>query len=403
MIPLALLSIAKTLQYFFIKLKSGKGFPQSEDSEWYLNYAYSLMTNLKIGLHMNDILYFGYNILLTLLLAVFQDPVAVIFVQAVTTGLSVIFVYRIARMLFNRMTAVIASIMYAYSWNISIWAMYILSDSFFISLLLLNVYLLLMLLHTNKRLYNILFIATSLYMLLFRPTGVLSLFFIGIYLLIQLDRKTLMAFFKKYRLAIGCFFSAAVLAFVYMHTSDLFHHFITSLQFNAKMVLYNIYAAGWIYDHPSTHDYVFKPDYTINIWNSLVLSFIINNWDHISVLYGKKIIAFLGRWVWDTELRSISGILTFVCNVLPTVLFLIGTIAAVVNGLFKKASIVWLVILAVFVFCILLFIDGMYRYKAPALPFIFIVIAYGTDRIIREVIIMAKKYTGIKRWNKKKY
>ncbi|MCR8636743.1 glycosyltransferase family 39 protein [Paenibacillus radicis (ex Xue et al. 2023)] len=361
------------------------------------------MTNFQIGLHMNDILYLGYNVLLTLLLAIFKDPVAIIFIQALTAGLSVILVYKIARMLFNRRTAIVASLFYSYSWNITKWSTYILSDSFFISLLLLCVYFLLMSLESKKRIYTILFVLTSLYMMVFRPTGVVSLAFIMIYFLFRIDKQVLLDLAKKYRLVIGAVVGAAVAVLIYMIVGDKLNPLIESLQYNAKLVLYNIYAHGWIYDKESTHDYTFKPDYTINIFGSLILSFLINNWDHVLILYGRRAIAFLGWWVWETDLSTFRGITRFFWYVLPTVLFLTGTIASIVNGLFRKASIVWLVALAVYGFCILIFIDGVYRYKAPALPFLAIAAAYGVDTIIHGAKTIINNYAGKLLWAKKKY
>jgi hypothetical protein len=86
---------------------------------------------------------------------------------------------------------------------------------------------------------------------------------------------------------------------------------------------------------------------------------------------------------------------------LPVLLFMLGTIAAMWNGTFRKAAVIWYVILAVFMFCIIFFIDGMYRYKAPSSPFIAIAAGYGLERIIRGTIIIAKKMTGKLLWNNK--
>jgi 4-amino-4-deoxy-L-arabinose transferase-like glycosyltransferase len=403
-IPLALLSLSVRLRYFFYLLTSGTGFPQSDDSQWYLDYARALMADFKIGLHMNDVFYLGYNILLTVLLAIFKDPVAVIFIQALVAGISVILVYKIAHMLFNRTTAILASYFYSYySWGITLWSMYILSDSFFISLLLLNVYLLLKFMETHQKKYRILFIVTALYMIIFRPTGIISLGFIMIYILINLPRKTVFGFLKKYRLAIGGFVAVCAAAFTFLYMGGSLNPLIESMQFNAKKVLYNIYANGWIFDKPSAHDHYFRPDYNINILNSLILSFIINNWDHISIIYGKRIIAFLGRWAWETKLDSKHAMLRLAENLVPTLLFLIGTIAAIANGLFRKSSIIWLNLLTAFVFCIVFFIDALYRYKAPGIPFIAIAVAYGADRIIHGAISIAKKYAGKLLWNKENY
>ena len=299
-------------------------------------------------------------------------------------------------MLFNKVTAILASYFYCYySWGITLWSMYILADSFFISLLLLCVYFLLLFMESNKGIYKLLFIMTLLYMLVFKPTGIISVGFIMVYLVINLHRKTIVDFVKKNRLALGAFVTAAVAVGLYLYIGNKLDPLISSMQFNAKKVLYNIYAKGWIYDRPSSHDHFYRPDYMINIGNSLIVSFVINNWDHIVIVYGKRIIAFLGRWVWEIDLTSKRGVLRFAKNILPTVLFLVGTAFAIKNRLFRQASIVWLMIFGVFVFCILFFIDGMYRYRTPAIPFIAIAVAYGADRVIHSAILIAKQLTAM--------
>jgi 4-amino-4-deoxy-L-arabinose transferase-like glycosyltransferase len=402
-IPLALLSLWVRLRYFFYLLSSGKGFPQSDDTQWYLDYAYSLMAHFKVGLDMNDILYVGYNVLLTVMLAIFKDPVIVIFIQVVTASLSVILVYKIASLIFNRTTAVIASLFYAYSWDITLWSTYILTDSFFISLLLLSVYSLLKFYESQMNRYKILFIVTAVYMVVFKPAGIITISFVLIYIVINLRRKTVMDFFEKYKFVMGSLLCIAFMMGLYVFSSDKLDPLIASLQFNAKKVLYNVYATGWIFDKASPYDHKYRPDYTINIANSLILSFVVNNWDNIMILYGRRALALLGRWVFTVNLTSIRGILSFGWNSLPIFIFIVGTIATIKNGLSRKASIIGLAILASCVFCIIFFIDAMYRYRAPGLPFMAITAAYGADRIIHGVIMIAKKYAGKLLWNKQKY
>ncbi|WP_262683146.1 glycosyltransferase family 39 protein [Paenibacillus baimaensis] len=402
-LPLALLSLWVRLRYFFYLLSSGKGFPQSDDTQWYLDYAYSLMEHFKVGLDMNDILYLGYNVLLTVMLAIFRDPVAVIFIQVVTAALSVILVYKISQMIFNRTTAIIASLFYAYSWDITLWSVYILTDSFFISLMLLSIYSLLKFYESNKNVYKIIFIATAVYMLIFRPAGIITVSFIMIYVLINLNKQTIMGFVRKYGLTLGSIVLAGILIAMIVFASNKLDPLVASLQFNAKKVLYNIYATGWLFDRASPFDHKYKPNYTIDIGNSLIISFIYHNWDNIMILYGKRTLALLGRWVFYVDLTHIRGIMKFAWNAFPVFMFLTGLVYTIRNGLSRKASILWLTILASCVFCVIFFIDGMYRYRAPGLPFVAIVAAYGGDRIIKGAIVITKKYAGKLLWNKQKY
>ncbi|MFC6227973.1 glycosyltransferase family 39 protein [Paenibacillus allorhizosphaerae] len=390
-IPFVLLSLKVRLQYFYFLLSSEQGFPQSDDTRWYIHYAQSLIANHTIGRDMNDILYIGYNFLLALLLAICKDPVYIIFIQAVTAALCVILVYKIAQMLFNRTTAVIASFIYCYhAWAITLWSSYILSDSFFISLQLLCVYFLLKWMETKKNSYKILFFVMAFYLFIFRPAGIITVLFMMMYLFINAQKETWLAFLRKYKYISSGLLAAVIVTFAVLFMGGKLDPLLASMQFNAKKVLYNIYANGWIFDSPSPHDHHFKPNYKINIMNSLIMSFLVNNWDHIMVIYGKRAAAFIGRWVWSTDLTSLRGMVKFVEQAFPTILFFIGSIAAVWNGLFRKSSIVWLIIVNVYIFCIIFFIDGMYRYKAPAIPFIAVAIAYGGDRVIRGAIFIVK-------------
>ncbi|MDR6552296.1 glycosyltransferase family 39 protein [Paenibacillus qinlingensis] len=404
LLPLVLLSLKRVLQYYFFILHSDKGLPKSDDSQWYLDYAHALLADFKIGLHMNDLLYMGYNLILTLLIGVFKEAQTVIFIQAVTTALCVILVYFITLRLFNRVTAIIASYFYATSWHMMIWSMYILSDSLFMNLVLLNVLLLLKMLESKKKLVTTMFIISSLIMLIFRPTGVLTLAFIGLYLVFNLNKQTTFLLLKRYRFPIvgALLFILAVVS--YLTLGQKFNPLIASLQYNAKLVLYNIYAKGWIYDNPSSNDYFYRPDYRMDIFGSLILSFLIHNWDHVLLLYGRRAIAFIGWWVWKTDIRSLSGLIKFGKDLIPLVLFIIGTYATIKNNMFRRTSIVWLVILSIFIFCMVLFMDSMYRYKLPALPFICIVCGYGAERLISLIRVITNTLWGrLRQWSNNKY
>ncbi|MDF2500014.1 MAG: hypothetical protein K0Q77_728 [Anaerosporomusa subterranea] len=401
-LPIMLLALTRTLEHFFWLLSSGRGFPQAADSKWYLDYATGLLKDFNVGLHMNDIMYFGYNMLLTLLLALFEDPVAVLFIQSVISGLSVILVYKIALILFNRSTAILAALFYATRWEITLWSMYILSDSFFISVLLLCVYFLLMAFESDKKSYKILFAVTAIYMMVFRPTGIMTMAVILAYIAIRLGKKRIAVGLNQYRRPIAGALLSIFAIGIYLYSSHKFDPLLQSLQVNVKMVLYNVYAKGWLYDMATPYDHFFRPDYRVNWYGSLFISFVVNNWDHVSILYVKRAIGFLGKWVWEIDLSSLTGIGQFLYNVAPTALFTVGSIAALRDKKFRKASIVWLLIFAVFAFCLILFIDWMYRYRYPAVPFIAIAAAFGADQILRWTLIRVKKIAGLLQYANRK-
>jgi 4-amino-4-deoxy-L-arabinose transferase-like glycosyltransferase len=401
-LPIMLLALTRTLEHFFWLLSSGRGFPQAADSKWYLDYATGLLKDFNVGLHMNDIMYFGYNMLLTLLLALFEDPVAVLFIQSVISGLSVILVYKVALILFNRSTAILAALFYATRWEITLWSMYILSDSFFISVLLLCVYFLLMAFESDKKSYKILFAVTAIYMMVFRPTGIMTMAVILAYIAIRLGKKRIAVGLNQYRRPIAGALLSIFAIGIYLYSSHKFDPLLQSLQVNVKMVLYNVYAKGWLYDMATPYDHFFRPDYRVNWYGSLFISFVVNNWDHVSILYVKRAIGFLGKWVWEIDLSSLTGIGQFLYNVAPTALFTVGSIAALRDKKFRKASIVWLLIFAVFAFCLILFIDWMYRYRYPAVPFIAIAAAFGADQILRWTLIRVKKIAGLLQYANRK-
>ncbi|MCC2685615.1 MAG: hypothetical protein K0R75_2514 [Paenibacillaceae bacterium] len=398
--PLLFISVKTRVQYFYYLPAIGQPYPNSLDTQWYLNYARSMLEHFQIGKDMNDILYIGYNLLLTLLLAIFKTPERILLVQGIIAGLSLFFVYKIASMLFNRTTAVIACYSYAYSWKITLWSVYLLSDSLFISLLLVCVYFLLKSKQTPKRRYKVLFVLSFIYLLVFRPMGIVTGFFIVVYLLICMPKAFWVKFWRIYVWGLVAVLAAGIGAFVYLLSGNSLDPLIASMQFNAKKVLYNIYANGWIYDTPNAFDHPFRPNYEINILNSLILSFIINNWADIAVIYLKRAIAFIGPWVWLTNLHTWEGIRLFFHHLLPTFFFFMGTLFAIWNRVFRQSSIVWLNIFTVFIFCIVFFIDGLYRYKAPGLPFIYIAIGYGMDRLLRPALRNLINYAEKRLWIK---
>ena len=382
LVPLVILSCWRIISFPVWLVHSKRGLPSSPDGDWYLNHSRSMLDNFAISLNMNEILYLGYNLLLTALLAIFKDPVTVIYIQALTASLAVIFVYLIAWTLFNQRTAIIASLLYLYNWEVTFWSTYLISDSFFVSLLIVCVYLLIRAVDSRRTSYISAFAIMALYMSLFRPAGIVIFLCMLLYVLSRMGRKSISAFWTKHRTILLGFAAFVILGLGLLYSRHVFDGFFASLQYNAKLVLYNLYAKGRVYDIATAYDYFYRPDYTIDIMDSLVFSFFIHNWDAVVILFFRRAVAFFGTWAWDNNLRNVADYLFFSFRLLPAFLFSVGTIAAVRNHIIGRAAILWWIVFAVFVFCILLFIDAMYRYRFPAMPFIGIIAAYGLDRLI---------------------
>ena len=388
---LLLLSLYRTAGHALWLVVSGRGLPKSSDSYWYINYACGLLENFSIGLGIDEVLYLGYNLLLAALLGIFKSTVTIVLIQAVAASLAIVLVYQIALLLFNRTAAMIAGFFYLYIWDVTLWSTYVLSDSFFVSLMLLCVYLLLRATEPGSFWSRGFFAVTALYLCFFRPTGVLIVAMMAIYLVVQLDKTSVKLVLHRYQWPLAGLLASLVLVAGFLVSRHVFDPLLSSLQYNAKLVLYNVYAKGWVYDIATAFDYFYRPNYAIDIADSLVLSFLIHNWEPISVLYLRRAIAFLGAWTWQIPIHTVSDLLYFAFQLLPALLFAAGTIAAMRNGTFRRASILWLIVLAVFAFCVLLFIDAMYRYRFPAMPLIAIVAAYGLERILNGGKLLVQK------------
>ena len=391
LIPLVFLALWRILSFPIWLVQSGRGLPSSPDGDWYLNYSRALLENFSISLHINEILYLGYNLLLTGLLALFKDPVAVVYIQAVAASLSVIFIYQIANTLFNKRTGIIASLFYIYNWDVTLWSTYLISDSFFVSLLILCVYLLIKAMDSGTTSYRAAFVLTALYMSLFRPAGIVILTVMLLYILCRMERRCLNIFWTRYRTVLTGVAAILIFGLGSLYFRHVFDGFFASLQYNAKLVLYNLYAKGRIYDIATAYDYFYRPNYTIDVMDSLVLSFFIHNWDAVCVLFFRRTVAFFGTWAWETNFRNLGDYIYFSFRLLPAFLFATGTLAAIRDRKFGRAAVLWWIVFAVFVFCILLFIDAMYRYRFPAMPFIGIIAAYGLDRLITGGFFLACK------------
>lgn len=389
---LLLLSLYRTAGHAFWLVLSGRGLPKSSDSYWYINYACGLLENFSIGLGIDEVLYLGYNLLLAALLGIFKSTVTIVLIQAVVASLAIVLVYKIALLLFNRTAAIIAGFFYLYIWDVTLWSTYVLSDSFFVSLMLLCIYLLLRATEPGSLWIKGTFAVTALYLCFFRPTGVLIVAMMALYIVVLWDKSRTKILLQRYKWPLAGLLASLILIAGMLYSRHVFDPLLHSLQYNAKLVLYNVYAKGWIYDIPTAFDYFYRPDYTIDVADSLILSFLINNREPILVLYVRRAIAFLGAWTWQVPIRNLNDVLYFAFKILPAGLFIWGTIVAGRTGKFRRGAIVWLIVLAVFAFCVLLFIDAMYRYRFPAMPFIAIVTAYGLERMLDGGKLLVQKY-----------
>ena len=112
--------------------------------------------------------------------------------------------------------------------------------------------------------------------------------------MIGIDKvKNIIKQYKKTITIISSCFIVAFFILLYLNTFDLFFE---SLHYNFKLLLYNVYAKGWIYDIDTKYTHNWFPNYTI-IYDSELLSFIYFNYRDILLMMLKKAAVFLGYWV----------------------------------------------------------------------------------------------------------
>lgn len=370
---LVLCSLVYYFQYFFSVKNSPTGLPMPEDSLWYLEYAYRMLSNFDLDMHVNDILYLTYNMLLIFLLALFNNTETIVVLQTISTAFAVILVYQIALIIFDRATAIISSLFYAFSLDLNIWTVYILSDSFFSVFMLANIFALLKYFLLEEKSYRNMSIFTTVAVIFFRPNGLIAFIFVLPWLVYMFGIDKVKNIIKQYKKTITIISSCFIVAFfilLYLNTFDLFFE---SLHYNFKLLLYNVYAKGWIYDIDTKYTHNWFPNYTI-IYDSELLSFIYFNYRDILLMMLKKAAVFLGYWVVFSDAKYKISMFIFS---IPTIFFIIGSISTYLNKKIKGCSLLFLAISSVFIFCVIFFVDSMYRYRAPVMPYIYIIMAYG--------------------------
>lgn len=377
LLALVALALLPRLIYYFSGLLSQNGLPQAHDTQWYLEHAELLISSFHIDIDFNGIFYLSYYSLLAVMLLVFKTQAGVVFVQILINAFSVILVYKISLMLFNRRAAIISGIVYAFLFPVIYWSMYLITDSLFISLMLLQAYFLIKACDSKRKVFWCLFWGTSLYMVFFRPTGIVTLAFLLPYIIINSDFKN---YVRKHKVYILCTCVVAAAGVLYISASDILEPLKKSLYYNMRWLLLDNYSNGRIYDIATPYDYGFEPVNESNYLNNFILSFFINNWKHILILYARRIISFSGVWVWKLAGADAFTALKYLLPSLAALAALGAGIARMaVCGILRKSFLLILEVLSIMFFTVFFFMDSAYRYRVPSLVFLGMICAYGLD------------------------
>jgi len=382
LLPIISISIITRVCYFLWRLIVEQGVPKTQDSHWYLDHAGDLLSGARFHIDFNGILYFGYYGLLAVFLAIFKSETVFVLLQVLVNALSVIFVYKISEMLLNKRTAVIASLIYALTYELIYWSAFLLTDSLFVSVLLMTVYFLLKSFNTKRKADIFIFSAGVAYMCFIRPSGIVTIAFIFVYIFINMDLKKITSLIISYRRYIlVCTVISASLGFIIIYRGFL-NPFVSSLYWNLRWLLLDNYSSGRIFDVKTPYDHVYNAVKENSHLNNFVISFFIDNWKHILILYGKRLLGFWGTWMWNYNLTSPAGIIKFVVRLSPVIAMLTGILRIIRQKIYDRTSILILMIVSTQLFCTIFFIDSAWRYRLPSLAFVGILTGYGIDWLL---------------------
>lgn len=371
------------IDFFIEKLGTGEIPVRTHDSYWYLDYSREFLQSLTIKPDFNGIFYFSYYGLLAIVLKVFRSDLAMVLIQVALNTVCVVFLYLIARDIFGRWTAVIASYFYIMSRELKMWSLYILTDSLYVSILIISVFLWVRFEKEKKRKYLFAFLGCMLYLSFLRPAGLIIVAFFMLYLVLKIDIKKAALRWRKNKMiliAALLFIGASIFSGLYiLYNTKLGMSFYSNL----RWLLHVNYATGTVFDFPTPYDYVYKAEKTRDIAGNFVLSFFVQNFKHIMILYGKRFICFWGElWIWDTHFGRKLEIIQYFWRLMPIILTFWGMVSAAVKGRADKTLILYVPVISTVTFCMVFFLDSAWRYRLPSLPFNYIFCAYAIYSIV---------------------
>ena len=381
---LIVLSLFTRLGYFLTNIFFCGGLPQAYDTQWYIEHANLLLSSFHIDMDFNGVFYIGYYAPLAILLFVFKSEVFIVFIQMLVNALCVVPVYRIASILFNERTAFFSGLFYIATWPLVYWSMFILTDSFFVALLLALTYFLVMFFESRRNKYLALFVLGALYTVFYRPNGIITAVIMSIYIIIRMDAKVALEKLRRRKVGVAIILTAIVLTVAAVLESGVINGFLSDLSYNFGGLLMSHYATGQIFDQPTQYDYIYEPVFNEDYFNSFNLSFLINNWKEMLIIFSRRAAYFWAVAFWKLS----PGKLYFAAAYL---FGLIGIIGVAMKKMLKQTSVLLLLIASIQIFCILFFIDGSFRYRVPALVFLNFFAAFGADFVLNKIQMHARE------------
>lgn len=231
-------------------------------------------------------------------------------------------------------------------------------------------------------------------MVLLRPAGTITLMFILLYILLNLDYKRIWKFIVRRRYYVAVAAAVITAAVVLFMRTRYFSSLMTSAYWNMVTLLDSIYKNGQIFDLKTKFDYKYDAVITNKYLDNYITGFFLNNWNHILVLYLKRAVTFFGIWIYEFDISNVRSVLVYIAKLMPFVAGLNGIIWVFRKAGLRKSSLLFFVVASVWAFCIFFFIDSAFRYTVPALPFLGMLAAYGIDRYLESAAGIYNKLAG---------
>lgn len=357
-----------------------EGLPQAFDAKEFINQAHLLMNKGVINLDFNGVFYVGFYSVLGLFLKIINSTDAFVVFQMLINALTVILVYKLGMEILDKRAAIISSVLYSFLLPIIYWSIFITTDSLFISLMLLQAYLSVLCIKYNRKNSWIKLLFVSIYMIFFRPTGIVTLVFTIIYLLINLDVKGFIIKHKRIAVVTG----GILVIFLVIAIEKIIHNPLTgSIERNMFWLLTEIYSNGQMYDIKTPYDLKFNAKVPPGQDYIFAFTYFKYNFLNIINLYLRRIAAFAGVWIWKISEMPLLWSVSHIVFYGATFLFMIiGVIDMHRKSLMKKGSIVLFMIGSILIFTTFFFMDSAYRYRVPALVFGVYLVSQGISSII---------------------
>jgi 4-amino-4-deoxy-L-arabinose transferase and related glycosyltransferases of PMT family len=372
---LVILALIPRIAFIIYKIHIRGALPQAYDTKMYLEQAYAFINEGIIDKDFNGIFYVSYYSFLGVLLKIFRSTDIIVYIQMFINALTVILVYKLGKEIFNRRAAIVSGILYSFLYPLIHWSIFITTDSLFITLMLLQAYFAVLCVKYNRRDSWIKLVILSVYMIFFRPTGIVTLAFTALYLMINADIKGFISRHKKIMISFAVVLAGLLIVIVKIMISL---PLTGSLQRNLYWLLTEVYTNGQVYDIKTPYDMKFEAIIPPGNDFTFAALYFKHNFSKILLLYLRRIASFSGVWIWKLNTMSVFKTVTYLLFYgMSFVLLVIGIIDTFRQKLARKGSIVFFMILSIMLFTTFFFMDSAYRYRVPALVFGIFLIAQG--------------------------